>query len=215
MSAAAAGAEPSAFNTQHVPRYLVTTRGSAPGRAVAKLLEHPTKAPRQHVFDVLVNNTEQCIGVQSYPVKPSPIAASKLSRCFTFRHLLATAEWRARRWRSCAVCGCLSPPEGPFRGSSHGWERAAGGGSSRRHGVAPAPPCPGARGAAAHMVIISAPLAERKFWSSKRRRTLLLTASARRYGWFRRSAERGSAVGHRAGPAPGARAHAHTRTHRV
>lgn len=46
---------------------------------------------------------------------------------------------------------------------------------------------PGSAEASAHMVI-SVPLAERRVWSSKRRRTLLLSASARRYGWFRRSA---------------------------
>lgn len=40
-----------------------------------------------------------------------------------------------------------------------------------------------------HMVI-SAPLTERKFWSSKRRLTLLLIASARLYGWFLRSVKK-------------------------
>lgn len=53
----------------------------------------------------------------------------------------------------------------------------------------------------AHMAS-SAPL-ERSPCSSKRRRTLLLSASARRYGWFRRSA------GSRESGAPG-RTHGHT-----
>lgn len=51
-------------------------------------------------------------------------------------------------------------------------------------------------------MVISVPLAERRVWSSKRRRTLLLSASARRYGWFRRSAGRKAAPVSTHGSAP-------------
>lgn len=72
-------------------------------------------------------------------------------------------------------------------------------GVRRRPGTAPGS---SSSGSGAHMAS-SAPL-ERSPCSSKRRRTLLLSASARRYGWFRRSAGR-------AGCQHG---HTDTRTHR-
>lgn len=84
--------------------------------------------------------------------------------------------------------------------------------SSHGQGIIQAPPLLDTCRSPAHMVI-SAPFAERKFWSSKRRRTLLLTASARRYGWFLRSAERKAAFVNTHGSPTCTRTHARRHTH--